>query len=293
MKIRQKLILGFTGIALLVGLVSIFVFLQNSRLKAVAQEGVFDSISHLDDVWSLMEAQEHMEIAAKNHLFLGKELEGKRADYYYEKERLQKIYQDYLSRSCEHVKPLLREYDKNIKTYYEKAEEAFALYKQGADLEVIKAKMNEADKYITIAHEDILEPIVEHVHNVHIEPSKENFAKILDRTSLVIATISIIAVFFAIGIGLYIYRTISIPITKLKDATERIGSGDLKTTINILSNDEIGQLSRAFDKMTGDLAKTTTSIDKLNDQITQRKQLEESLRQAQQAAQNANEAKSD
>ena len=43
--------------------------------------------------------------------------------------------------------------------------------------------------------------------------------------------------------------------------------------------DEIGQLSRAFDKMTEDLGKTTISIDKLNKEIVERKRKEVDLKE--------------
>jgi PAS domain S-box-containing protein len=48
--------------------------------------------------------------------------------------------------------------------------------------------------------------------------------------------------------------------------------------VGIDANDEVGQLSRAFDKMTLDLKETTTSIDSLNKEITERKKAGEEIR---------------
>jgi len=59
--------------------------------------------------------------------------------------------------------------------------------------------------------------------------------------------------------------------------TEEFGRGNLDFKVGTDSKDEIGQLSRAFDKMAEDLKKTTTSIDNLNKEITERKEVEKAL----------------
>jgi len=56
-----------------------------------------------------------------------------------------------------------------------------------------------------------------------------------------------------------------------------VGSGNLDYKVGTDLKDEIGQLSRAFDKMTGDLKKITASRDELNSEITVRKQAEEKI----------------
>jgi PAS domain S-box-containing protein len=75
-------------------------------------------------------------------------------------------------------------------------------------------------------------------------------------------------------------RKITAPIHKLHEGTEIIGKGNLDYKVGTGSKDEIGQLSRAFDKMTEDLKKTTTSIVDLNREINERKLAEEALRES-------------
>jgi len=84
----------------------------------------------------------------------------------------------------------------------------------------------------------------------------------------------------AIVAGVYLAKRITKPIISLRDATIRIGQGDLDTKIDIKSKNEIGQLAYAFDQMTENLQTTTTSIDKLNQEIAERKKVEETLRQS-------------
>jgi len=49
------------------------------------------------------------------------------------------------------------------------------------------------------------------------------------------------------------------PIQMLSDAAERIGRGQLKETVPVLSSDEIGDLTKRFNQMSHDLAETTVS----------------------------------
>jgi len=245
-------------LSMVTGAVSVF---QNRNTQRIAEKEVYRSISHLADTRTLMEAQEHMEIAAKDYLFLDVALKQRRADYFYEKERLEETYQKYYKESCVHAKPWIEKYHKAIKKYCTTIEEAFELHSQGADLEVIKEKVREAAKYIEIAHEDALEPIIKHVHDDHIEPAKEAIAKGIDRTTAVTIMASIIAVFSAIGLGLFVSRSISVPLTKLKHVTAKIGMGKLDTKIEIKAKDEIGDLAASFNRMTEDLKKTLVSRD--------------------------------
>jgi len=80
--------------------------------------------------------------------------------------------------------------------------------------------------------------------------------------------------------GIFIARLITGPIRMLHEGTEIIGQGNLDYKVSTYAKDEIGQLSKAFDKMTGDLKKTTTSIVDLNREIDEHKLAEEALKES-------------
>ena len=83
---------------------------------------------------------------------------------------------------------------------------------------------------------------------------REAFA---DATNLRNLTVVILIVTFILGsiIVFFIAQTFSKPIKKLSEGAEIIGSGDMDYSVGTKQKDEIGQLSRAFDKMTIDLKK--------------------------------------
>ena len=74
------------------------------------------------------------------------------------------------------------------------------------------------------------------------------------------------------------YRRILKSIETLRARTAIIGSGNLDFIIEEKENDEIGDLSRAFNRMTTDLKAVTASKEDLEREVTQRKRAEEDLR---------------
>ncbi len=94
-----------------------------------------------------------------------------------------------------------------------------------------------------------------------IEASKAN----IKNTSVIVSGIILL---MGILLGLWLARTISVPILALRDAARRVGEGDLNQKIQRLHNDEIGQLEKAFNKMIDDLDKTTNDLNEKNEVLS-------------------------
>ena len=92
--------------------------------------------------------------------------------------------------------------------------------------------------------------------------TSEIFAPVVKLRNTLLA-ISLGGVLFAVLIALYIARSILLPIQKLKKGVIEIGKGRLDFKIDIRSNDEIGDLSDAFNKMASDLKVQRTEIEDL------------------------------
>ena len=73
----------------------------------------------------------------------------------------------------------------------------------------------------------------------------------------------------------YLSKRISDPIIHVARTAEKIGKRDFSARVNIKSKDELGLLANSINKMVSDLQQTTTSIDELNLEIKERKQVEE------------------
>ena len=101
-------------------------------------------------------------------------------------------------------------------------------------------------------------------------------AKLRNRILIISLAIAILVTL----IGLYISRSISRPLAKLRDAAAEIGKGNLNARIEIKSNDEIGQLAASFRKMIEALKNTTTSIHAFADEMMERKKVEAERKRA-------------
>ena len=62
-----------------------------------------------------------------------------------------------------------------------------------------------------------------------------------------------LALLAAVGIAVVSARSTTKPLAELGDAATRIAGGDLSTTIEVRSKDEVGRLAMAFNAMTDEL----------------------------------------
>lgn len=97
----------------------------------------------------------------------------------------------------------------------------------------------------------------------------EAFADVTNLRNIAAAILLIVIVLSSFT-AFSIAQSISEPIKLLSDGAEIIGRGNLDYKVGTTHTDEIGQLSRAFDKMTGDLKQTLTSRDELEIRVKER-----------------------
>ncbi len=98
------------------------------------------------------------------------------------------------------------------------------------------------------------------------------------RTVLIYVMVGLFGAFLLISYMLT-YRRILKSLARLQAGAAVIGSGNFDFKIEEKKNDEIGDLSRSFNRMTADLKAVTASKADLEREVTQRKQAEEDLRQ--------------
>jgi signal transduction histidine kinase/ActR/RegA family two-component response regulator len=107
---------------------------------------------------------------------------------------------------------------------------------------------------------------------------------------MVMATVA--ATLLAVGTGFLVTRAVTLPVHRMQHTVERLSRGDLSARMDLKTKDELGQLAHAFDRMAAYLQESTVSIDHLNQEIAERRRTEKELDVARQAADAANQAKS-
>ncbi|MBI3806873.1 MAG: MCP four helix bundle domain-containing protein, partial [Nitrospirae bacterium] len=62
------------------------------------------------------------------------------------------------------------------------------------------------------------------------------------------------AIFFAIGVGIFVTRSLTVPMERLVEVTKKVANGDLRETVEVTSRDEIGKLQMSMKEMSEKLS---------------------------------------
>ena len=81
----------------------------------------------------------------------------------------------------------------------------------------------------------------------------------IERTNLTLLYGALIGAVFAFLLGIFLSRTLTRPIRELTQATHAISQGDLSQQVTVHSNDELGELAQAFNKMSTELSRSVNT----------------------------------
>ncbi len=109
--------------------------------------------------------------------------------------------------------------------------------------------------------------------------AEEAFAPLTEIRNVFIILMFVVPV-LSMLMGIFISRKITGPIERLSTEVEIIGRGDIDHKVGTDTNDEIGDLSRTFDKMMKNLKAVTASRDELNKESIEREKAEDKLSQS-------------
>ena len=125
---------------------------------------------------------------------------------------------------------------------------------------------------VTAEIDELLGKDFEILSRAGLERAKEAGRRMVG-TKVVITLILILTGLLDVSVfSVVITRSITKPLTKLKDAMTEIGKGDFDTKIEIESNDEIGQLASAFKQMAGQRRQAEVELREARDELEARVQ---------------------
>ena len=142
-------------------------------------------------------------------------------------------------------------------TYSQLVTEYLLLVKMGDDSKKKRASLSKSIHFTMEIFTYRLAPHIE--EDIIISYQKvAKVAKIYPQSKQLLAVSSAIIVFFAFFLSFYVSRRLSIPLKKLRDFSLSIAKGHFEEDIDVSSQDEIGELARAFNKMSRDLKISNT-----------------------------------
>ncbi|GFE57856.1 PAS domain-containing sensor histidine kinase [Geobacter sp. AOG1] len=89
---------------------------------------------------------------------------------------------------------------------------------------------------------------------------------------LTLFLITMVIVFLAVWFGVYLAKSLTIPIQELAEATRQVAEGNLNIHLGEKGNDEIGMLVASFNKMTEDLRNNQLALKQTNEEVVRSNQ---------------------
>ncbi len=85
---------------------------------------------------------------------------------------------------------------------------------------------------------------------------------------LTLFLITMVIIFLAVWFGVYLAKSLTIPIQELAEATRQVAEGNLDVHLGEKGNDEIGMLIASFNKMTQDLRNNQLALKNTNEELS-------------------------
>ncbi|EHP85780.1 cache domain-containing protein [Methanotorris formicicus] len=117
------------------------------------------------------------------------------------------------------------------------------------------------DWYIT-AYEPIKNSNGEIIGMLYVGTPEKPFMALLNYIKKQIFVVGVIGLLVAWGLALLISKSITKPIEKLKEGAEKISKGEYDCRVKVESNDELGELAMAFNKMAEEIRTTHEKLKK-------------------------------
>jgi len=128
--------------------------------------------------------------------------------------------------------------------------------------------------WVVVAVRPLLPAEAAQIHDITKAYEEYHQVRLLDdpiRASYVgiLILITLLIVFAASWMGIYLAKQITVPVQLLAEGTEKVARGELDVSLDYRSDDEFGTLVASFNRMTGDLKAMKGSLEEANASLTQ------------------------
>jgi len=127
-------------------------------------------------------------------------------------------------------------------------------------------------------------PQLQQDENKRVDAASSNFYEVAQLTNRITILIFAVSAALAIGVGVVVPGQMSRGLNHLKNGATSIGSGNLRHRIYLKSKDELADLAKAFNEMTGRLSAAHDLLTRVNEQEKKKsEELEKALDQLRKA----------
>lgn len=271
MKIQTRLLGGFLFISLLAALAGYWGLLQLKEIAKPLNKDIplsielLDRASTLDKLARYIQYLDEVLTQSVRNYALTQDIRWKQR-YYAFKPELDQAIQQALDKSTDANRPLFKHVKAAKTALVEMESTAIGLlnsnnHSEAIDLLESERYRREKRNFDVRLQDYFLKHGIIEKQEMTVKLAAQHTQEIL-RDSIAITLLFVTAIIaLSIIVGLIITQSIARPLRQLIRHTEKISRGDLSQQIDIVSNDEIGNLASSFNQMTAKLQKTTVSKD--------------------------------
>ncbi len=287
MKIGQKLILGYVGISILVGVVGFVLLIQLNKISKPIHKDIPESLKEISEASYLNQLAELIRYydevltqSARSYAFTKNKKWEKR--YKGAEPELNKIIKEAIRLGDTKDKEFFSSIDKANTALVEMEYNSIELVNKGMPEEAVRVL--ESDTYWNqkFIYEQGLRKYSERkglkykeafAVSTEIAEAATKKAHDLIENSIRVTIIFVIgSSILAMGIGILITRFISRPLNLFRKATEKIEAGDLDCRVELKTGDEVEALAKSFNKMVESLKKDVIERNKTEELLLKSKQ---------------------
>ncbi|MCX9012706.1 MAG: ATP-binding protein [Candidatus Methanoperedens sp.] len=268
MKIILKLTMGFLAISLLVGIVAYFGISATESIQRAYSTAYEETVPVMQTLEDLKFAGSDITVSTEVFISLLSNNHTENTTIEREDEELSLAIEDYnntfkryessVNEFFPYEKGILEEIRSKGQKLQNTSRELIDLKKQGVSESHVQKKYMELEddevEFMRVVGDALAQEKEEYAER------KENLEYSIAKAKDIILIASFFTFITAITIGFYLSNYFSNPIIRLKEASVKVGKGELDTKIDIKSTDEIGDLGNSFNKMTEDLKKYSVEI---------------------------------
>lgn len=260
MTIKKRLIASFTLMVIIIIIIAAVLFVQGRIQRHYLNQSVHN-YSLMTGIREIQYYLDKTSTACEFYIILGESSE--KSKFYESSNILKQKIAEYLSQL------------KNFKV----SQSEYNEFEELADLnDMLVSKYNNAieiydggrkDKAITLMEKDILpylDNVKSKINGIYGNKSvafktAEQRSQAIEKTNFLISIgLSLIAIILAMVLSVILFRSISRPLSELKEGAEKIGSGSFNYEIKIKGDNELTRLAETFNKMAQNLKKSETQI---------------------------------
>jgi methyl-accepting chemotaxis protein len=261
LKTSVKLISAFVVMAIIVGLVGIFGLTNLGKVNEQLDLMYLDRVVPISDLGRAETDYQRIRVTIRDMVFVAKTPEKK------------KEFEDGIKEIQAEINANIEEFESTDLTESEqqlldKLYPALEEYYSYLDEAKSYAYANDTEAYLKLAPTfkaagDEVQATLKELINLNMELGQKSNAEAnaLEKSARTITiAVIILAMLFSIGFGYFIARLISTPLNKVVALVENVSNGDLTTTTDIDTKDEIGVLAKSVNNMILSLRQTVGSI---------------------------------